>query len=127
MDSVKYFDANDVEQTLPADIYEVVGVGGFGKARVVLKEGRCWPQTAKRAENVVIRFRAGYVTAGDNSVPNVPAAIKQAVRIMVADSYENRGGNFVSSSSVEGIGSKTYRQSSISGAVERILLPLRVW
>ena len=126
-ESVKYYDANDTLQTLFTGDYEVVGIGGFGKARVVLKTGKRWPSIAKRAESVVVRFRAGYITGAEPSTPNVPEVIKQAVRLMVADSFEARGGNFVAGSSVDGIGAETYRRSSVQPVIERLLTPLRVW
>jgi uncharacterized phiE125 gp8 family phage protein len=115
VESVKYYDANDSLQTLSTDVYEVVGVGGFGKARAVLKNGKRWPSTAKRAENVVVRFRAGYVT-GSPAVPNVPAPIVTAIKRQVASMYENRDAVVLSAT-----------VTKLPGAVEGLLSPLRVW
>lgn len=54
--SVSYYDASDALQTVPSTDYEVVGIGGFGKARLVLRTGKRWPSTGTRAENVIVRF-----------------------------------------------------------------------
>ncbi len=108
IDSVKYYDGDDVLQTLSADDYEVVGVGGFGKARLVLKNGVAWPGLGRRAENVVVRFTAGYET--------VPRPILMAIKRQVASMYENRETVIIGSS-----------VAKLPGAVEGMLLPLRVW
>lgn len=116
IDSVKYYDTNDTLQTLSADDYEVVGAGGFGKARLVLKTGKSWPGLAKRSENVVVRFTAGYVDTGSPPSPNVPAPILVALKRQVASMYENREAVVVNAT-----------VAKLPGAVEGLLLPLRVW
>lgn len=108
VESVKYYDAADVLQTLSADAYEVAGVGGFGKARLVLKSGQAWPVLAKRSENVVIRFTAGYET--------VPAPILTAIKHQVGAMYENREAVVVNAS-----------VTKLPGGVEAMLMPYRVW
>lgn len=116
VESVKYYDANDELQTLAVDEYEVVGVGGFGKARLALKYGRSWPALAKRAENVIIRFRAGHVTADSPPAPNVPAPILTAIKRQVAAMYENREAVVVNAT-----------VAKLPGGVEALLAPLRAW
>lgn len=106
--SVKYYDGDDVLQTLSADDYEVIGVGGFGKARLVLKSGKAWPGLGRRTENVVVRFTAGYET--------VPRTILMALKRQVASMYENRETVVVNAT-----------VAKLPGAVEGMLLPLRVW
>lgn len=108
VESVKYYNAADVLQTLSADVYEVTGVGGFGKARLVLKSGQVWPVLAKRSENVVIRFTAGYET--------VPAPILTAIKRQVGAMYENREVVVVNAS-----------VTKLPGGVEAMLTPYRVW
>jgi uncharacterized phiE125 gp8 family phage protein len=117
VESVKYYDANDALQTFSNGDYEVVGVGGFGKARVVLKAGKAWPAIAKRAENVLVRFRAGYQDNGD-SPPSltVPAPILTAIKRQVATMYENREAVVVNAT-----------VAKLPGGVEALLAPLRVW
>ncbi|MDP2330404.1 MAG: head-tail connector protein [Reyranella sp.] len=109
IESVKYYDTADVLQTLSADYYEVVGIGGFGKARIVLKSGKAWPGIAKRAENVVVRFVAGYEDG-------VPAPIVTAIKRQVGTMYEHRETIVVNAS-----------VAKLPGAVEGLLAPLRVW
>jgi uncharacterized phiE125 gp8 family phage protein len=116
IESVKYYDTNDALQTLSTDDYEVVGVGGFGKARVVLKSGKKWPGIAKRAENVLVRFRAGYTSDDSPPVSTVPAPILTAIKRQVATMYENREAIVVNAT-----------VAKLPGAVEGLLMPLRVW
>jgi uncharacterized phiE125 gp8 family phage protein len=108
IESIKYYDAADVLQTLSTDVYEVTGVGGFGKARVVLKSGKAWPGLAKRSENVVVRFTAGYAS--------VPAPILTAIKRQVGSMYENREAIVVNAS-----------VAKLPGGVEAMLMPYRVW
>ena len=115
--SAQYYDAGNVLQTLSSDVYEVVGVGGFGKARVVLKHGQRWPATFPRAEAIIIRFRAGYVdTGGSPASGEVPAPIITALKRQVSTMYEHREtvvlGDVV---------------RKLPGAVEALLAPYRVW
>jgi len=115
LESIKYYDADNVLQTLSTDVYEVTGIGGFGKARVLLKDRQRWPQTARRAEPITISFEAGYV-AGDPPLPNVPAPILTAIKRQVAAMYENREAIVVNAS-----------VSKLPGGVEAMLTPYRVW
>lgn len=116
VESVTYYDTSDALQTLSPEDYEVVGVGGFGKARVVLKSGRSWPGLAKRAENVLVRFRAGYVSDGSPPVSAVPAPILTAIKRQVATMYENREAIVINAT-----------VAKLPGAVDGLLAPLRVW
>jgi uncharacterized phiE125 gp8 family phage protein len=116
IESVKYYDTADVLQTLSADDYEVVGIGGFGKARIVLKSGKAWPGIAKRAENVVVRFTAGYISPDSPPVGSVPAPILTAIKRQVGTMYELRETLVVNAS-----------VAKLPGATEALLAPLRVW
>ncbi len=106
--SVSYYDASDALQTVPSTDYEVVGVGGFGRARLVLRTGKRWPSIGTRAENVIVRFRAGYET--------VPAPILTAIKRQVASMYENREAVVINAT-----------VAKLPGGVEALLTPLRVW
>ena len=110
VETLSYYDTDNTLQTLPLADYDVIGAGGFGKARIVLKAGRSWPGIASGDENIMVRFRAGY------PADNVPAPIVTAIKRMVADLYENRqtiadGADF----------------SVLPGGVSPLLAPLRVW
>lgn len=79
---IKYFDTDDVEQTLSTSEYWVDTHGDI--ARVIAKN--TWPNTYCRPNAVTIEYVAGYGDApGD-----VPAAIRRACLLMVGHFYENR-------------------------------------
>lgn len=89
--SVKYYDDADQESTLDSNAYYVDTIEEPG--RIVLRNGQAWPGTTLRVANgIAVRFEAGWASASD-----VPAAYKQAVRLLVGYWYENReaaqGGN----------------------------------
>ena len=115
--SVTYYDGANALQTLSTDVYEVAGIGGFAKGRVVLKYGQRWPVTYERAEAITIRFRAGYVdTDASPATGEVPAPILTAIKRQVATMYENRESVVVGAT-----------VATIPGAVESMLAPYRVW
>jgi uncharacterized phiE125 gp8 family phage protein len=116
VESVTYYDAGDVLQTLSAGAYEVAGVGGLGKARVVLKTGQLWPDTARRAESVLVRFRCGYPTTGSPALPTVPPPIRVALLRIMGSMYEERQDVVIGVSATR-----------LPGGVEPLLAPLRVW
>lgn len=74
--SVKYVDAQGVEQTLAPSQYELVG-GGLS-----LKAGASWPSHRGDAEGVRIRYVAGEQA--------VPAQVRQAVLLLVGQWFSNR-------------------------------------
>lgn len=82
VESVKYFDANNVEQTLAATTYHLLvdALGPF----VSLKAGQSWPSTFARLDAVSIEFVAGY---GDDA--KVPDALRVAILMHVAHIYNN--------------------------------------
>lgn len=75
--SVKYLDEDDVEQTLAAS-----GNWSLIDDSVVLATDASWPSTSTQPQAVRVRYVAGWTT--------IPAAIKAAVLIMVADLFRNR-------------------------------------
>lgn len=78
--SIKYYDENDVLQTLDADSYSVDIVSD--PQWVVRTTAANWPIVASGINNVIIEFVAGDDVA--------PAAIKQAILLLVAQWYANR-------------------------------------
>ncbi len=81
---IKYFDSDDVEQTVSPDHYEIHqdALGSF----IWFKNAFSYPVfNADRLDAVRVTFTAGYGAASD-----VPAAIKQAIKMLVAFWYENR-------------------------------------
>lgn len=81
IESVKYFDESNVEQTIDPAQYYVDTISKPGRISPVTG----WPATYPRPNAVSIIFTAGFGTA-----ENVPQVIKQAILLMVGDMYENR-------------------------------------
>jgi uncharacterized phiE125 gp8 family phage protein len=82
---VKYFDVDNVEQTVDAGEYRtVITTGGTGFLEFV--ETYTLPQVYERADAVRVGFVAGYGAASD-----VPAPIKAALHILTAELYAQRG------------------------------------
>lgn len=84
--SITYTDTDGNAQTLASTEYQVTGVGGFGKGKVVEAYGKSWPSTRNIPEAVTVTFVAGYGAAA----ANVPEPIRTALKILVATWYENR-------------------------------------
>lgn len=79
---VKYYDEANTLQTFALSNYEVAtGTPG----RVALKEEASWPTLERRPDAVQIRFVAGYGAAAA-----VPAAIKQAMLLLIGHWYKHR-------------------------------------
>lgn len=82
--SVKYMDADGVQATMPASDYLVDVASQPG--RLVLAYGKSWPTvTLQPAAGIEIRFTAGYGAA-----TAVPETVKQAIKLLVGNWYENR-------------------------------------
>lgn len=82
--SVKHDDNDGAEQTVSSGDYRLVGQPSM--PRIALAYGSSWPSTRWQSEAVRIRYVAGY--GADPT--DVPAPIRHAVLLMVADLYENR-------------------------------------
>jgi uncharacterized phiE125 gp8 family phage protein len=108
--SVKYDDADGVEQTLDAAGYDLdtTSVPGW---LVVGEDG--WPTTLSAINAVRIRYIAGYGDAAD-----VPAPIRAAILLMVGDLYAHR------ETAVVGANPSAVQMTT---TVENLLAPYRVW
>lgn len=82
VEAVKYFDQDDVEQTLDANDYWVDTHSEI--ARIVIKES--WPSTKTRPNAITVEYTAGY---GDEAT-DVPAPLRSACLVCLAYLYENR-------------------------------------
>lgn len=80
--SVKYYDEDEVEQTLSASIYETDLDSLI--PRVQPRDGEDWPDLAVMLNAVRVRYTAGWTTA------TVPAEIKQWILVRVASLYAQR-------------------------------------
>lgn len=78
--SIKYFDADSVEQTLSSDDYVADLVSD--PAWIVRVEDVSWPTVANAVNSVTIRFVAGYSA--------LPAEIKAAMLVLIASWFDNR-------------------------------------
>lgn len=89
--SVKFYDANGVQQTLDPQDYQVDDKSEPGF--VLPAPGRAWPETADRINAVEVQFTCGY----GPSPTDVPAAIRQYILGMVEnDYYPSAGAQFLS-------------------------------
>ena len=81
--SVTYLDTAGDSQTLATSVYEVDTASLPGRIR--LKFDQVWPNTRTHPEVVTITFIAGYGT-----LTSVPENIKAAIKLLVANYYEQR-------------------------------------
>lgn len=82
--SVTYYDGDNAQQTLATSVYTVLtdDRGPY----IALKYGQSWPSTYSRRDAVSVTFVAGYGAAATD----VPARIKQAIKLHAAHMYEVR-------------------------------------
>lgn len=84
INSIKYFDAAGVEQTLAESAYQVDAASVPG--RLAPAPGESWPATQTRLNAVSIDFDCGF---GD-AAADVPANIKAWIKVFLGSLYENR-------------------------------------
>lgn len=77
--------AAGVTAEYPAENYLTDTIGKPG--RIVLKQGVSSPSTDRAANGIEIQFKAGYGATAQN----IPAALRQAIRQIIAYLYEHRG------------------------------------
>lgn len=80
--SVTYTDADGATQTLASSVYEADTVSVPG--RILLAYNESWPSTRSRWNSVRVRYTVGW------GVADVPAPIRQALLLLVAQMYEQR-------------------------------------
>lgn len=85
--SVKYLDTDGVSTTMVDGTDYLVETNGQEKGRIVLPYGWSWPSTILYPSNpITIRYIAGWTAAN-----LVPSEIGQAMLMICADMYEQRG------------------------------------
>ena len=117
IDSITYLDSDGATQTLSASTYTLVK-GGRYASRLEQAAYSTWPATYLHPEAVTIRFTCGYEPSADSPTDygaNVPEVLKAAVKLLLAELYENRSG------AVAG------QPVTALPAVERLLTPFRVY
>jgi hypothetical protein len=82
VESVKYIDPDGVERTLATTEYTVDDVSV--PARIIPAVGKTWPATRSQWDAVRITYWVGWEKA------DVPAPLKQAMLIALAEMYEHR-------------------------------------
>lgn len=87
VDLITYLDSRGDEQTWEEENYRVLAPAGARaeQGRVLLRAGKTWPVTRNEPAAVTVRFTAGY-----DEYEDVPAEIKTALLVHVAELYENR-------------------------------------
>jgi uncharacterized phiE125 gp8 family phage protein len=83
--SVKYFDAQGIEQVLSSDVYELVK---DEPASIRLKKDQSWPLVDGRDDGIRVEYIAGY---GENH-EDVPPVVKLPILVVAAWLFENRQG-----------------------------------
>ncbi|WP_193171259.1 head-tail connector protein [Nisaea nitritireducens] len=84
VDEIRYIDTAGAEQTLPPVDYRVIENGEM-PAEVVPAYGASWPSVLSTLQAVTVVFTCGYGDAAD-----IPAPIKQAIKLMVGEWYSKR-------------------------------------
>jgi uncharacterized phiE125 gp8 family phage protein len=87
--SIKYFDVNNVEQTLNPLSYKVV-LDNSDYGYVIPIYGLTWPVALNDVNSVTIKFVCGYGPIEPETSDNIPAGIKQWMLINAANLIENR-------------------------------------
>jgi uncharacterized phiE125 gp8 family phage protein len=103
INSIKYDDADGVEQTLDASAYTLDPAGALRTY------GTTWPTAQRRTGSVRVEYVTGYDT--------VPPPIIAAVLLMVGDLFQNR----------ETTDAGRVAQIPMSTTVQSLLAPYRVW
>ena len=107
VNSITYKDENNASQTLAASNY--VADGSIKPARVYYTPDATIPSTFEIPNAVNVNFTLGFTAASQ-----VPAAIKQAVLLMVGTYYETR----------QTVSDRTYKE--IPQSAEYLLMPYRI-
>tara|TARA_R100000664_G_C2715373_1_gene110700 strand:+ start:20 stop:598 length:579 start_codon:yes stop_codon:yes gene_type:complete len=81
---VKYYDTDNVQQTLSTSVYQVTPA--IEPSTLMLKVDQSYPDVADREDAVLVKYTVGY----GSLVGVVPFAIIQAVYLTIGHWYENR-------------------------------------
>jgi len=108
---VKYVDVDNSTATLSSTAYSLDTVSY--KGRVVLGYGDDWPTATLHPNNpITVRFTCGYGLSSQ-----VPSPIKQAMKLLISDLYENRE-PVILGQGLDMVETKVVR---------RLLAPYRIW
>ena len=104
VESVKYLDADGMQQALSALDYLVDTVSTPGY--IVPAYGKAWPETREQINAVEVEYTAGSATT--------PAALKAWMLLAIGDMYANREAS-------------SDRPVVVQGFADRLLDPFKVW
>ena len=114
--SVKYRDQTGVETTLQANTHYLVDASSE-IGRIVLPYSGSWPSfTAYTVNPITIEYVCGYDATEDTGA--VPESLKAAIKLYVADMYENRESQIA----VNGISQFAENRTAIN-----LMMPYRLW
>jgi|MDTE01.1.fsa_nt_gb uncharacterized phiE125 gp8 family phage protein len=82
--SITYYDDDNAIQTLASADYSLNDY--CDPQRIVRNTDVDWPTTYDRWDAITVTYQAGYATASA-----VPASIKTVIKMLAAETYENRG------------------------------------
>jgi len=84
VDSIKYYDSDNIIQTLDSAVYETQLQ--YEPSQIELADGKSFPAITKRNDAVRARYTVGY----GSSASDVPEIIKQAILLTIGNFYQNR-------------------------------------
>lgn len=95
--SVTYVDADDVTQTVPTSVYELVQ--DKYRPRLVLKPDQVWPSDVRTGKRfgVVVTWTAGYGA----TAASVPGPYIDGMELLLGHLYENREGTIIGTSAID--------------------------
>lgn len=91
IESIKYYDENEVLQTLPADQY--IAATAFEPGAAYLKKGYDWPALANRPDSVQVEFTAGY----GEETEKTPGVMAQAIKLLARHFFSGGSPNIQTS------------------------------
>ena len=86
IDSIEYYDVDNEQQTVDAELYEADFSSDSRQPRIRPAYGETWPTSYARYDAVTVTFKAGYGDARED----VPLGIRHAILILAADWWNNR-------------------------------------
>lgn len=111
----QYLDASGVAQPLDSAVYALPGLGSRRASLALLSGvGKWWPAILDHPAAIMATAVVGY---GD-SAATVPAAIKQAVRLLVGDYYMQRE---------DTIAERSVTPATMPNGVAALLANFRIW
>lgn len=91
--SIEYYDVNNALQTDTLSNYYIIGTKGY--KTIYPKSGYSWPVTFKRDDAIKITYVVGF----GNTAESVPETVRHAIKMLVANYYENRETELVGTTS----------------------------